>query len=873
MAAPPESGDRGAPRLGRLAGLFLVSCGLLLFEIALTKIFSIVLWYHFGFLVISIALLGFAMAGVSLARRPERLAAGGAWLARLAGAAGLAACGAVWLIAHTQADAFSIIADRNEGGLVFMIAVLLVPMFLLGLAISAAMTLERGRAGSAYAANLLGSGAGCAAAIALFDGLHLSAPGAVLAAGGLMAAGGIAFALESGARAAWLPLVAGLVALAALAWDGRERALHLVAPKSKPLYHVESWDREKGARAVELADGKRVVFTDYRIDGDDAVLRTPYGDELRVALDLVPRDARGQVALAPQSLVEFTEWTSLSRVDAFSWPAELPPWGLWGLSDAYQGPRPQQKGITIDSWAMTNVMRWDGGERGEPGEPPEILEYLPASLVHRVRPGAEILCIGAGGGMDLLTAKRFGARRIVGVEINPGVVRAARAVGEFQGRLYEPGRNPEVELHVAEGRHWLERDSSLYDVVQLSGVDTAITTQAGAFSLSENFLYTAEAFDTYLGHVKPGGLVTLTRWYLPDQAGFPREDLRLFVLAIEALARAGVERPERCAYLVQSKNFVVILFGRQELNEAELAALDRTCDSMGFAQLYHPTRDTPLVNPFTQQPTANHYEAFARAEDQRAWLAAYPYDVASPTDDRPFFFEVSRFEHVLARDSFFNSLGGITAHGILTILLGLALVAGWFFVVQPLRRLSMASSSVARGPLVLYFACLGLGFILVEVMLSQKFNLFLGNPLYALAVVLASVLVFSGVGAALSTRVGDPRRAIAVVVAIAVVYPFVLDTIFDAALALETPARIAVAVGLLAPLAVAMGMPFPLGLGRLAAADPALSAWAWGVNGYLSVVGSVLAVVLAIALGFSAVIWIGAGVYALAWLVAPRVGR
>lgn len=885
-----------------LLALFLLSAGLLLLEIALTKIFSIVLWYHFGFLVISIALLGFATSGVWLALNPKVLERGGAFLAKAATWAAVGSSVALWWIIHTNVDAFSVIRDRDEAGMLGQIAILLLPFFFLGAAISATLIIGRKRAGIVYASNLIGSGVGCGLAVFLFDALHWSAPDAVLFAALLAALSGVLYAfadpIKGGARAAVLPGVVTLALVGLFQWDGLEGALHLSAPKSKPLWHIEEWERGKTARLLHLQSGESIAFQGEPklLSPEEGELVTLYGEKRKVKVADAFKPGTREFNVEPYPLVRFTEWTSLSRVDAFPWVATQ-PWGLWGLSDQYQGPQPKQVGITIDSWAMTNILKWEGGETGEPGEPPVVLEYLPAGLVHRVKPGADILCIGAGGGMDLLTAKRFGAERITGVELNPGVAKAAREhFLDFQGHLYDPERNPNVELHVAEGRHFLEKDDHLYDVVQLSGVDTASTTQAGAFSLSENNLYTAEAFDTYLKRTKDDGFVTLTRWFLPDSTGMPRNTLRLFVLAWEALERAGVADPTRHVYLVESQAFSVIVFGKTAFTDEQLSALDRTAVEKNFKPLFHPTLAPgatltaqgtartvkyELVNPTTKQPVANQFVRFAEsarggADTKAAFFDAYPYDVTSPTDNRPFFFETSRFSHLFEREAFFNPLGGITAHGILMILMALLGAVAFFFVILPLvalrrREREAGVTSEPLGPIIAYFGALGLGFILVEVVLSQKFILYLGNPLYSLAVVLFSVLIFSGIGSALSKRVGLPRRALVVVIAIAAIYPLILDPVFDATLGLGTPGRIAVSVALLAPLGLALGMPFPLGVKALENRSASLVAWAWGINGYTSVLGSVLCVVLSIAIGFNAVVWTGGAVYIVAYLAAPKL--
>lgn len=883
VSGSPGPRPAGSSPASRLIALFLVSAGLLQAQIALTKVFSVVLWYHFGFLVISLAMLGFAAAGAWLARRPEALDRAPALFARSSGMAALWLIIGMWIVAHTDFDAQHLIAQRNEGPLLALIGFLIVPFFFMGRAVSAVLTYHRDSASSVYSANLLGSGAGCALAVLLFDGLHLSASDVVISSAGLVAFGGLLFSLKAGLVAWMTPMLSLAVVVGLWLCPDRESFFHLDAPPSKPLHFVEDWMTKHNLKRTVTATGEEIVY--YGPEGfedGDFLLTTPYDEVVRVPAEEAARDADGGfVQPEPADLIEYRRWTSLSRVDAFTWPKTNPSWGLWGLSSTWAGEFPNQKGITIDTWAMTNVMEWDRtpDATGEVPLPPEILEYLPATLVHRVRPDSRVLCIGAGGGMDLLAAKRFEQPFVRGVEINPSVVDAVRSrFLDFQGGLYDPqDESNGVEIVVSEGRHFLERDEDRYDIVQLSGVDTASTTQAGAFALSENFLYTEEAFDTYLEHTTEDGLVTLTRWVLPDpETGKPRNSLRLFVLAWEALERLGIENPADHIYQVASNNqFSVILFGRQPLSDGDIATLDAACERFAYDTLFHPRRPSPWIPAGFEEPAQNEWEAFAQTSDRAAYLAEYPYDVSAPTDNRPFFFETSKFgPDFLKRSSLLSPLGGPTSHAIVAALLLLLSVLSIWLIFAPLARGGTGNDRVARRPMVfLFFLCLGLGFIFVEVVLAQQFVLFLGNPVYSLAVVLFSVLIFSGLGAAFSSRLAGPSLPLTLVVIMAAGYPFVLESIFEVGLQLPNVGRIAVSVLLLAPLAFVMGMPFALGLRRIASADARVSAWAWGINGYASVVGSVVTVILSMTLGFRMVVWIGAGTYLVALLVAPLLAR
>ncbi|MCC6671711.1 MAG: hypothetical protein IT458_11660 [Planctomycetes bacterium] len=882
----------------RELGIALACAGLLSMEICLTKIFSIVLWYHFGFLAVSCALLGFASSGVFLALFGRRLTPAEVdhQIAKSAALAAVAAVASLWLTTQTTFDVYTIVQDRTIGVLLAFVLWVALPFFFLGLLISRTLSAYPERVGSLYGADLIGSALGCGLAVLLLEA-GVPGPGAILAGAGLVGVAGVCFAGPR-LRSQVVALAGAAAPAACLALLDVESAFPLQSPKSKPYYRVEHFDAEMQARSQPTWRRGQLALT----DGTTLEVETPMppaltadGRAVQVETDDGPRtlpletirprsDGPGlDFRVTPWS--PYRAWSSLSRVDAFHWPKVHGAWGWWGLSprartELTPDQMPRQKGITIDAWAMTSIQRYSGQPLQPEGAPlvdPErarlrVLEYLPAGAVHRIRPRAgHIVCIGAGGGLDLLTAKYFGAHRITGVEINPGVVDAVRGpFAEFAGHLYDEARHPEIEVHVAEGRHFLERSRDRYDVIQLSGVDTFSTSQAGAFALSENFLYTVEAFRTYFAHLQPGGVVTLTRWFVPGERDgrlLPRYDLRLIGMGDAALREIGVAEPARCMFFLESAGFTVMLMKPEGFTAAEVATLREYCAHYGYQILWAPHDQAPAAITALGKSFPNPYAEFFAAKDPAAHLAAQYFDVTPPSDDRPFYFETSRFAHVDRVDHYLNPLGGLTAHGLLAVLLAIVCVLGWLFVVVPMRRLGAAapfpgSARVRLGVLV-YFTAIGFGFIVMEIALAQRFVLFLGHPFQALAVILFSILLFSGIGAAVSARFPLPRFATWLAAGLALVPAFLFPTLFAELLHLELPWRIAIAVGLLAPMGLAMGIPFPAGIRVLARVRPELIPWAWGVNGYTSVLGSVLAVVLSIGFGFLTAFLVAAAVYAL----------
>jgi hypothetical protein len=470
------------------------------------------------------------------------------------------------------------------------------------------------------------------------------------------------------------------------------------------------------------------------------------------------------------------------------------------------------------------------------------------------------LLIGPGGGRDILNALSSGVRRVDAVELN-GAIRDATEgpLARFSGSPYSL---PRVHTRIGDGRSTLAQSDTMYDVVHLGFADTLSSSSAQAFVLSENNLYTVEAFDEYFDHLRPDGVLDVSR---------PRrlvgdEGLRVTVLALTALRERGVEHPERNVVVVLGRDILGELYAttlarKRPWTRSELARLRELAEQRGRGVAYAPGG-----------PYRLEWAKLARAPSERVFCEAYRLDVCAPTDNRPFFFQMRRLGslgdegpgYIYAAEPFLVLLA---TFGILAVL-SLALVAA------PLV-LTARSDRPPLGALG-FFAAIGLGFLTLEIALIQRFVLFLGFPTYALSVVLFSLLLWTGVGSLVAGRVPDRRRALTLALSAAccliAASAFGLHPLLTALFNLPFGARVGITIALLAPVGVVLGMAMPLGLGRLAAMHPRGVAWAWGVNGIASVVASAGAITVAIVAGFPAATLVALACY-LAALAHVRLGE
>jgi hypothetical protein len=816
QTANPSSNPAPAVSATALAGVGCISAALLMTELALTRIFSVTMYYHFAFLAISIALFGLSASGVYvyLARRRLLREPVGALLAWHA-----LAYAAVTTVSLAVLVRLRVGLNYSAGNLVRMLAIYALsalPFFAGGSVLSLAVSRLAGRINLVYAADLLGASAGCLLLLPLLD--RVGAPGVVLATAALGAAAAAAFAPASLRRRV-----------------GAVAALLVVLP----------W-------AAHLAGAVSFDVTETKGHAGDTVL--------------------------------FSKWNSFSRVAVYDRRH-----GDWSLSPAYAGPMPDSRFMDIDSSASTPILRfsgrladvryleWEltalayhlvappgvealqlaGPGYGAPGDPPEDPPAAPAPA------GFTALVIGPGGGRDLLSALVLGATRVDGVEINPIIARDVMSdrFSEYSGRLY---LRPDVRVFVEDGRSFVRRSPERYDVIQASLVDTWAATAAGAYTLTENSLYTVDAFDDYLEHTSDRGLVTFTRWAV--------DGVRLVSLAQGACARRGWTWADRLA-VVQHEKVATFILKRSPFTPAEVDHLRRVSEALKFTVLYAPGLTPPASLVSTgagfweiAPNTPNDYARLILAPDREAFYASHPLDITPTTDDRPFFFHTTKLKDqtmvALGRSMLFgNGLSALMALMVISFALVL------LFIVGPMALSGRELLGTGWPGWLAYFGLLGAGFMLVEVALLQRFVLLLGHPVYSLAVTLFSLLLGTGLGSFLSRRIAAARVRSRLIVALGaaamlgVLAIYALPPIIAAGIGASLQARVALAVALLLPAGLLMGIPLPAGVRLMASRQPGLLPWAWAMNGALSVVGATLAVFIAMNWGFSMTLAAGSAVY------------
>jgi SAM-dependent methyltransferase len=543
-------------------------------------------------------------------------------------------------------------------------------------------------------------------------------------------------------------------------------------------------------------------------------------------------------AAQPGAKLAFTRWSPLARIDVVEKPGAPPM-------------------IFLDAGAATPVTAWrDAG----------VAIGDVSSLAPALRRGGRVAVIGSGGGVDVQNALVLGASHVTAIEINPVILELV--TGRYREAAGNVFTDPRVEVVRDEGRNFIARRDARYDVIQSTLIDTWAASASGAYSLSENYLYTVEAIGSFLDHLTPEGLLSITRWYY--------EAPRLASLVREALVRRGVEHPERHVMVIEQRLRSTMVVKREPFTAEESAVL---AEFAGLA----PDR---LVQHDPSAPSdSNFFGAFLGARDPRSFYRATDFALHPVSDDSPFFFQMTRWSRLSP-----DVLAGFTGRGVLEPLalpvaqivliaaLAIALLLSAVLLATPL--LARAVPREGRWRWLAYFAALGVAYIVVEVVLMQRLALLLGHPTYSVTLTLFAILLFSGLGATWVDRLEAPAASLArplllALMAALLFTAFALPRLVPLWLPLGLPVRVALALAVIAPAAFVMGMPFPLAIRALGRGHPGHIAWGWAANGCGSVVGSVLAVLGAMLTGFTAVLVGAALVYAGALFLlmrAPEAG-
>ena len=804
--------ERTAVRWPHFTGIFLLSLGTLLLELALTRVLSVANWYHFGFLVVSTALLGFGASGVTLSlwtKLREETSLDHA-LTRLSLLFGFVSLASFWLMQRIPFHPFRLLLDRSQLAYTLLYyLVLAAPFFCSGLAISLLLTRGGREVNRLYAADLVGAGLGCAAICGVMPAFGGSGSVVVAAALGILAA--LAF---NSFRLSRLTLFGSIVGLGFLAFAfvaGQALPIRVIPEKRHPLLPV----------------GETPIYT---------------------------------------------KWNTFSKIDLYDAPA-VPEEGR---------PDPGYS-IIIDAGAAgTAIPDLKMGVRNYLANSPQ---YHPAGLAYIGKKHPKVLIIGSGAGREVLEGLYFGASSITAVEINPIINDiVTHRMRDHWGGLFE---QPEVKVVTEDGRSFVRRSKEKYDaIISIQTMSDAALT-SGALSLSETYILTREAFEDYWNHLTPDGTLLVTRptYQIP----------RLFATTRELFDREGLGSP--AANLLAFRGVVAPFGHRQFLtgfllqkSPLQREEVDTIAKRLGVGQkeqwgdtgqpeIYY----SPFGAPSDEFQTL--LADLAKSPDLKRIYSSSTELLRPATDDRPFFNQRRRWSRV--GPGAIRSVLGAGQKGdvdaqpvaevtLLVLLIQAVVVAGAMILLPLVRFRRQGLQANHRWAFLTYFACLGLGFILIEIVLLQRLSLFLGQPIYTFSVVLASLLIFTGVGSYLASRIQNVSYRtlswfLLAVVGTILVTLVITPPVLSLTLGLALPWRVTIAVLLVAPLGVLLGVPFPTGLRLVGKEASPLVPWAWAVNGFFTVIGSVGAVILGMALGFNAVFIIAALCYAAAF-VAIRTG-
>ena len=794
-----------ADRRAHFVGIFIIAFAVLAYQVLLTRLFSVMLYYHFAFAGVSLVMLGLTIGAerVYLDKqrfRPEMLRE--EWAKAALRFAMSSILVVLWFIYIPW-----FLPDRLALPVVIASIILFViPFVNSGVCVTLILTRSAFSVGKLYAADLVGAALGCVGIVAV---LFLVDP---------------------------ITIFLGLAAIIAF-------SACLMAPPGTATLARSRILAAFFCVACLLQAG--LYLTDH--------------EHLRVMW------AKGE----PQNDIVFERWNAISRIRIVPYDITSngdartstfgEPFG-WGFGHP-QTHDIEQLHMDIDALAKTVLTRFDGKDF----KPLAFLGNDIINMGYHVRPPKTVAVIGVGGVRDVMSALFFGAVHVTGIEINPAIFEVlTKKFAAFTGNFYQ---RPDVSLVNAEARSWLNQSKSSFDLIQISLIDTWAATAAGGLTMSENKLYTVDAWKDFLGRLHPDGMLSVSRWY--DPAHHAAEFYRLISLAADALKARGVAASDIHARIMafSVNQIVTVLTSVSPFTPAEVAQAHRSADQEGFQVMIDPDKSWDAISAMIIAGNATN-----------AFYNGLSSDISAPTDNRPFFFYTWKpFGFLLPKTQIAADIG---FHSDLAIMVMGALLFSTFlcvvrFILEPLKRTAHDVPLRQMAPYLGYFAGIGLGFMLIEISQMQRLMVFLGDPVYGLTVVLFSLLLFGGIG---SFTVGQsahpfavlsrPALCCAVLCIVGLMTPGVTYDLKASGVTI----RILASVALLAPAGFCMGMMFPTGM-ILSRRFQDQQAWFWGINGATSVFASVLGMAISMEYGIAQAYWAGVASYALCLLLVMRQTR
>ena len=807
--------------------ILLISAAALAYELLLMRLFSIIQWHHFAYMVISLALLGYGVSGALLTLLRHRLLPwfGGLFVGNAA-LFGISAIGCFLLVQLLPINTQEMLWDVDQWRYLLLSYLLLfVPFFFAANAICLTFAKFGGLIPRIYAFDLIGAGLG---ALGIIITLYLLTPQSTLQ---LLAMVGL-LAAALGAIECGLPAKRTVV-------------LSLIILLFLVFLIPEQWLRLRPSEYKALSQA---------LQREGAVIKDEHSSPL------------GLITLVENKQIPFRYAPGLS----LSSTIEPPP----------------QLAVFIDGEAAGAITRYDGEMARL-----QFLDQQTSALPYYLRSPERVLILGLGGGSAILQGLYENSDRIDVVELNPQIVRIFTEYISYSGWHLLQERS---HLKVAEARAFVAASPDQFDLIQISLLDSSGAASAGLYALNESYLYTLEGIQDYLRRLTPDGMLAITRWVNVP----PRDGLKLAATAIEALRQSGISEPGSHLIMIRGWSTFTLVIGNRPFTRKALRQLRVFCNERFFDRVFYPGIPAAETNSYNILAEPYYYQGVQAllGDESEHFIQRYKFDIRPATDDRPYFFNFFKWSTLPEIFSLYRR-GGYSllelGYPVLIITLLQAILASLILILLPLVLIKRFNAGEGRakecaiadpqreksekpgyaGWVMLYFVAIGLAFLYIEIAFIQRFILFLGNPLYAVAVVLAGFLLFSGLG---SRRAGKPdswsvHTVVIVLCAIALTYLWLLPHLFSWMAGMPGPLRILLSLLLIAPLAYCMGMPFPLGLARVSRQSPRLVPWAWGINGCASLISAILATLLALHLGFTWVILTALVFYLIAAIAAPRL--